>query len=138
MNNFYDLSEDAESRFYEVLTKKAFPINIGFMFIGNEKQKELVKITKIPDPYVFLMKRDVLVSINEDLMSKFDDESITILMEQEIDKISINLQSGKIKFIKTDLNTFSALVNKWGVDKVSRANQIEILAVEQKEDEFIA
>jgi hypothetical protein len=40
-----------------------------------------------------------MVTINDDLMSVFDDESIQILMEQEIDKISINIDSGKIKMV---------------------------------------
>jgi len=36
--------------------------------------------------------------------------------------------------VGTDLNTFSSIVNKWGVDKVARANKVEELYVEQKAD----
>ena len=75
-------------------------------------------------------------------MNAFDDESVTILMEQEIDKIYINIETGKMKLIKTDLNTFSSLVNKYGVEKVARANKVEELYQDQKrdarDDEFIA
>jgi hypothetical protein len=67
-------------------------------------------------------------------MDAFDEESRTILIEQEIDKINMNVESGKIKLVKTDLNTFASLVNKYGVEKVSRANQVESLFIEQKED----
>jgi hypothetical protein len=67
-------------------------------------------------------------------MNVFDEESITILFEQEIDKININLDSGKIKLVKTDLNTFSSLVNKYGVEKVARANKVEELYQEQQKD----
>jgi hypothetical protein len=141
MDKFYEVSEDTIAKFYEIFNKKSFPINISFQFIGNEKQKELIKVSKISDPYAFVLRKDILVSINDDLMSVFDDESITILVEQEIDKININIESGKIKLIKTDLNTFSALVNKYGVEKVARANKVEELYHEQKKDnteEFIA
>ena len=51
-------------------------------------------------------------------MSVFDDESIQILIEQEIDKVTMNIETGKIKLIKTDLNTFSAIVNKYGVESI--------------------
>ena len=90
-----------------------------------------------------IVKKEILVSINDDLMSVFDEESITILMEQEIDKININIETGKIKLVKTDLNTFSSIVNKYGVEKVARANKVEELYQEQKKDaktdeEFIA
>lgn len=143
MDKFYEVSEDTIAKFYEIFNKKSFPINIGFQFVGNEKQKELIKVSKMPDQYAFLLKKDILVSINDDLVSVFDDESITILIEQEIDKININIESGKIKLIKTDLNTFSALVNKYGVEKIARANKVEELYHEQKKDgksdeEFIA
>lgn len=143
MDNFYEVSEDTIKTFFEIFNKKSFPVSIGFQFIGNEKQKELIKVSKIADPYAFLVKKEILVSINDDLMSVFDDESITILMEQEIDKININIETGKIKLVKTDLNTFSSIVNKYGVEKVARANKVEELYQEQKKDaktdeEFIA
>ena len=76
----------------------------------------------------------MLISFNEDLLNVFDDDSITILIEQEIDKININMESGKIKLVGTDLNTFSSIVNKWGVEKVARANKVEELFVEQQKD----
>ena len=74
------------------------------------------------------------MSINEDLLNTYDEESATILFEQEIDKVNINLDSGKIKLVKTDLNTFSSLVNKYGVEKVARANKVEELYQEQQKD----
>lgn len=134
MDKFYEVSEDSIARFYEIFNKKAFPVSIKFQFIGNEKQKELIKVSKIADTYSFVLKKEILVSINDELMSVFDEESITILIEQEIDKININLESGKIKLVKTDLNTFSSLVNKYGVEKVARANKVEELYHEQKKD----
>jgi hypothetical protein len=143
MDKYYEISEDTIARFYEVFNKKSFPVSIKFQFIGCEKQKELIKVSKIPDHFAFVIQKEIFVSINDDLMSVFDDESITILIEQEIDKININIETGKIKFIKTDLNTFSAIVNKYGVEKVARANKVEELYQEQKKDgkvenEFIA
>ena len=95
---------------------------------------KLIKISKLSDPYVFLLNKELLVSINEDLLSVFDEESIGILIEQEIDKVSIETESGKIKMIKPDLNTFSALITKYGVEKVAKANQVEELYQQQKAD----
>jgi hypothetical protein len=134
MDNFYELSEDTISTFFEVFNKKAFPVSVKFQFEGEEKQKELIKISVIPPKFSFLLQKEILVSINEDLMMVFDEESVTILIEQEIDKININVESGKIKLGKTDLNTFSSIVNKYGVEKVARANKVEELYKEQKQD----
>lgn len=134
MDKFYDVSEDTKEVFFQIFNKKTFPVGIKFQFQGYEKQKELIKVQKIPDQYSFILQKEILITFNEDLMSVFDEESITILIEQEIDKININMDTGKIKLIKTDLNTFSSLVNKYGVEKVSRANKVAELYQEQKAD----
>lgn len=142
MDRFYDLSEDTIDDFYSIFNKKSFPIPLKFQFVGDSKQKNLVKIAKIADDYSFILQKELKVSINEDLLNAYDEESITILFEQEIDKININIDSGKVKLVKTDLNTFSSLVNKYGVEKVARANKVEELYQEQqrdaKDEEFIA
>jgi hypothetical protein len=141
MSKFYEVSDDTEKVFFNVFNKKSFPVSVKFQFVGSESQKSLIKISKINDQFSFLLEKELLVSINEDLLNVFDDESITILMEQEIDKISIDTQSGKIKMIKPDLTTFSSLISKYGVDKVAKANQVEELYQQQTKDgkeEFIA
>ena len=140
MAKFYEVSQDTIDTFFKVFNKKTFPMSVNFQFIGCENQKALIKISKLPDQYVFLMNKELIVIMNEDLFSVFDEVSITILIEQEIDKISIDGQTGKIKMIKPDLTTFSSLISKYGVDKVAKANQIEELYNQQVADgknEFI-
>jgi hypothetical protein len=134
MDRFYELSEDTINDFMSQFRSKSFPIEMKFQFIGDSKQKNLIKIAKIADDYSFVLQKELKVTINEDLLNAYDEESIQILFEQEIDKININLDSGKIKLVKTDLNTFSGLVNKYGVEKVARANKVEELYQEQQKD----
>ncbi len=131
---FYELSEDVIGTFNEVYNTKSFPINIGFQFLGASKQKQLIKLSKLNDQYQYLLSKDMIVCINEEVFDKFDEESKRILIEQELDKIWVDANSGKIKTIKPDLNTFSGLVNKYGIDKVARANQVEELYNQQKKD----
>lgn len=134
MDRFYELSEDTTADFFKIFNKKAFPVSLKFQFIGDSKQKNVISISKITDKYAFLLEKELLVSINEDLINAYDDESVEILFEQEIDKITINIDSGKIKLVRPDLNTFSALVNKFGIEKVARANKVEELYQEQQKD----
>jgi hypothetical protein len=134
MAKFYKVSEETITTFKKVFTKKSFPFNVGFEFIGCESQKNLIKISKLPDQFTFLLEKELLVQINDDLMNVFDEESIQILIEQEIDKISVNMDTGKIKMVKPDLTTFSSLINKYGIEKIARANKVEELYSQQKED----
>lgn len=134
MENYHELDEDTIGMFTEIIGKKSFSVDIKFVFVGSVKQKELIKVAKIPDQYAFLFGKELLVSMNEEMIKSFDEDSLTILIEQEIDKITIDYKSGKIKLIRPDLSTFSSLVKKWGIEKVSRANQITELYAEQTED----
>ena len=134
MDRFAELYQDTIDDFLKIFEKKSFPIPIKFQFIDDSKQKNLIKISKIADDFAFILKKELKVSINESLLNVYDEESITILFEQEIDKININIDTGKIKLVKTDLNTFPSLVNKYGVEKVARANKVEELYQTQKQD----
>jgi hypothetical protein len=134
MSKFYNLSDETISTFKSIFSKKSFPFNVGFQFVGSESQKNLIKISKMPDQFAFILEKELLVSINDDLMSVFEEELIQILMEQEIDKISVNMDTGKIKMVKPDLTTFSGLINKYGIEKVAKANKVEELYAEQKQD----
>ena len=133
-NKFYEVSQDTIDDFIKVYQKKTFGIELNFQFVGSRSQKTLIKLSKLSDQYSFLLGKNILVSINEELMDIIDEESIEILIEQEIDKVNINLESGKIKMIKPDLTTFSALINKHGINKIFKANQTEELISEQKND----
>jgi len=140
MSKYYNLTDYTIETFDNIFKKKAFPFDVKFDFIGSESQKTLIKISKIPDQYSFKMGKELLVSMNETLMGVFDEESIGILIEQEIDRVSVNIDSGKIKLIKPDINTFSGLINKYGISKIAKANQVQELFEQQKKDgqeEFI-
>jgi hypothetical protein len=47
MDRFYELSEDTIEDFFAIFNKKSFPVSIKFQFIGDTKQKSLIKIAKI-------------------------------------------------------------------------------------------
>ena len=134
MDKIYKLSDDTIDDFKKVIMKKAFPVNLDILFLGSSSQKGLIKVAKIPENYEFILEKNILVTINEELYDAYDEICREILFEQEIDRISINVESGKVKFIKPDLSTFSGIVKKYGVEEVSSANQVDLLSTEQKED----
>jgi hypothetical protein len=133
---FYILSEDTINDFMDVFNTKSFPVDVKFEFIGNSKQKKLIVVSKIAEENNFLYEKDVKVSINEALMDSFDEKIRTILIEQEIDKIGIDLKTGKIKLLPLEVKfeASTGLVQKYGLDEVAKANGIEFLAIEQKQD----
>jgi hypothetical protein len=135
-NKFYEISEETINIFMEIASQKCFN-EISFQFIGCDTQKTLIKISKLSEQYEFLLNKHILVSLNELLLHKFEPESIQILFEQELDKIHFNIETAKVKLIKTDINTFSTLIKKYGIEKISKANQLaEITAEKMVSNDF--
>ena len=138
ISKFYDISDETANIFTEIVRKKVLN-DVSFQFVGNDSQKI---ITKLAEQYEYMLRKHILVSINEKLMTDFDDEAINILFEQEIDKITFNMETGKVKLRKTDINTFASLIKKYGIEKVSRANQLAEITSEKVsadlENDFIS
>ena len=133
---FHELSEDTIEVFKNIEKEYAFAFDIKYVFQGNAKSKKLIEIKKIPDNYSVLLKdTDVLVQINEDFFIKMDDDIIHILFEQELDKLETNMDKGTIKIVQHSIKANPGLFNKYESGGVLRANEIQKLMSEQKEDE---
>lgn len=129
-SKFSDISEDTEKFFNNLLKKINQPFVLKFLLINNEKLKTAIKIQKISEVYQHICKADVIVFFNEDIFDKLDNSAKEILLRQELDKISVNVESGKIKLVKPDVVTFSGILKKFGFEKVARANQLNDLVTE--------
>lgn len=129
-SKFSDISEDTEKYFNNLLKKINQPFVLKFLLLNNEKLKTAIKIQKISEVYQHICKADVIVFFNEDVFDKLDNNAKEILLRQELDKISVNVESGKIKLVKPDVVTFSGILKKFGFEKVARANQLNDLVAE--------
>jgi hypothetical protein len=68
------------------------------------------------------------------MMDDLDEESREVLVLQELEKLSVDIDKGDIKLSKPDLTTFASLVKKYGIDVVARANNLAELASDQYAD----
>lgn len=132
--SFRNVDDSTSELFFGITRKIALPFTISFKLVNNEKQKKLIQLNKIPDVYAFLTNMEVLVTFNEDYMNVMDEQSIEILIQQELDRLHCDLNSGKIKISKPELSTSVGVIKKYGIDEVAKANKLEELLKEQKED----
>ena len=131
---FNELSEDVIEFFNELEKKLSFPTDLKMLFQSDAKQKNLLKIIKIPDRYSVLLKADLIVSFNEEYFDSFDDEAKTILIDQELALLEFNYEKGTLKIGKPNIMTSNSIFDKYGNDAVKRANQLTILLKEQLEE----
>jgi hypothetical protein len=138
MERYYSLSEDVLEVLNTYVSKfLATTVRLNIVFIGDSKLKKLIKIKKYNDEDRFITGNDIKIIINEsiwDLIEKDDQKAVEVLIKEEFDAISVNLETGKIKVDKPRFNTNKNLIEKYGYDIVSRAKELEELALSQAED----
>jgi len=134
-DQYYELDKEIVDFFNEVEREFAFAMTIKYIFQANSKQKSLVKVQKLADNYSILLNADILVTFNDTYFDKFDEEIRTILLEQEIDKIQVNLDKGTFKLIQPNLKTSIGIIKRHTYESVERANETERLLSESKNEQ---
>jgi hypothetical protein len=131
-DQYYDLDNEIIDFFREKENEFAFAMSIKYIFQANTKQKSLIKISKLADNFSVKLNADILVTINDKYFDKFDEEIKTILFEQELDKIQVNLEKGTIKIVQPSLKTSIGIIKRHSYESVERANETERLLTESK------
>jgi hypothetical protein len=134
-DQYYELDKEIIDFFNEVEREFAFAMTIKYIFQANSKQKSLIKVQKLADNYSVLLNADILVTVNDSYFDKFDEEIRTILFEQEIDKIQVNLDKGTFKLIQPNLKTSIGIIKRHTYESVERANETERLLSESKSEQ---
>jgi len=128
-NDIIDFIKDVERDFN-------IPLDITFKYLGNSKQKQLIKFTKIPDMYAndLSLNGDIMVVVNEEYFDNFDDDTKKVLIEKEYDRIDFNFEKGTIKISNPKINVNSGFVEKHSWQKVSDAIKLEDEFEQQRKD----
>ena len=133
-NTYYELSDEFITTFNAILEKMHLPTEIKYELLGNSKLKGGIKITKLSDLNKHLIKREIVIEINEDHISKLTDKAGEILITQELAKIHLDLEKGKLTLASPDVVTFASVINKYGASDVIDANQmIKLLQMQEEE-----
>jgi len=131
------LEQDIIDFFNEKIQKTSISINLKFLFLSKSTQKQVIKLTKIPEHYSYALKKDILVEVNETYYDNFnseDDKINDILFDQEIDKIEVNYEKGTFRLAKPSFASSKGIIDKYTFEEVDRAIETERLFKDQKDD----
>jgi len=134
--DFEKLEQDIIDYIKNVEKEFNIPIDITFKYVSNIKLKQLIKFTKIPDLYGndAMLNGDIVVVVNDEYFDNFDDETKTVLIEKEFDRIDFNFEKGTIKVTNPKININNGFVEKHGWDKISDAIKLEEEFEQQRKD----
>jgi len=129
---YYELDKDYIDFFKQIEQEFIFAIDFKYIFQANCKQKKLITIKKIADNYAVLLNAEILITVNDVMFEKLDNEIRTILFEQELDKIIPNLEKGSFSISQPTLKTSMGIIKKHTYEQVERANETERMLVKGK------
>lgn len=131
-------SEDVVNLFEEVRGKTSIPHWIVFEVLGNEKQKELYKITKLNDVVEVLTEGiNFSVVINEGILEGLPVNMQEMALEECLAGVCVS-DSDAVSLDKPNFNTHTGILQKFGhEDIISLHESIKSLfdAKKQEEDE---
>lgn len=140
IEKYYELNDDVIKFFYSCFNEFNIPLDLKFTFLGDNTQKQLIKMIKIPPQYAKLLNKDILVIINEymyDLFNENDNsnEINKILFDQQIDLIEYNLEKGTFKISKPSINLTNHSIKKYSFEKVKNAIELEKIILNKTKNE---
>ena len=144
MERYYDLGDDTLEVLNNLISKFVpTTVRLEYAFIGDNKLKKLLKVSKISDVNQHLTKgKQVLITVNESLWDAISEktEVIEILVREEFNGLVVNTETGKIKIEKLSFITSNSIIEKYTFDLVREAKELEKSVLEQtdeKEKEMI-
>ena len=131
---YQELDEEIVNFFKKAETEFNMPLSLRYVFQGVSTLNKLILITKVQEHYVDLVKADLLVQVNPIYFDSFDESTNKILFDNEIDKISFDMNKGTIKIVKPKIMVASGVGSKYGFESVLNALEAEKLIKAQLKD----
>lgn len=108
--------KETEDLFVNVLDGTSIPKSIRFELIASNDMKDVGKVAKANEILKYMTEVDIIVLINETIFDRLGDDQKKMIIEELLAQVYWDSNSGKIKLIKPDVNTFSLLIKKYGID----------------------
>ena len=108
--------KETEELFVKVLNNTSIPKSIRFELIASNDMKDVGKVAKASEILKYMTEIDIIVLLNENIFDRLADDQKTMIIEELLAQVYWDSNSGKIKLIKPDVNTFSLLIKKYGID----------------------
>ena len=108
--------KETEELFIKVLNETSIPKSIRFELISADDMKEVGKVAKGNEILKYMTDIDIIVLLNEHIFDKLAEDQKRMIIEELLAQVYWDSNSGKIKLIKPDVNTFSLLIKKYGID----------------------
>lgn len=136
---FNQVSEDIQNEIADYVQKFVVtPVRLSYAYIADSKSKKILKAKKVSEENRpnYTNEAQVLLVVNEtmwDLLNAKDNEATEILIREALQGISIN-EKDVVSVKKPSFNSSRSIMDKYTVDSVVKAKELEELVFAQAKD----
>ena len=102
---------------------------------ADNKQKDLIKITKSNDLNKELGKYDIAITINQRIFEKLAEDVRLLSLNEKLSSLHYNVEKDKVELNPYDVQSFSGFLNKYGYEQKKRMDESIKLTYEQVAEE---
>ncbi|MFW5847555.1 MAG: hypothetical protein ACOCVF_01365 [bacterium] len=114
---YTDVLDETLEKFNKVLETTSIPHWVEFKLLADFQQKELYQVRKANELLELLSDGiNVVIIINEQIYDDLTDEMKTIMFEEALTGIVVDIEKGKVSIEKYDITTYSGMLVKHGSD----------------------
>ena len=123
MAKFVELHEDLEAIFRTAIDAVESLREVTITLIGNERAKDIFKITKANDLLKFRTNDDIIIVVNEKSFEQLPPEFQRIVADEAITYISYNSEDDKVSVNQPDFTAHTGVLRKYGFELIERVRE---------------
>ena len=144
MAKFDELFDDVQEVFDNAVNRTTLERQVKIKIVANDKLKEIYKVVKTNDLTKYLSDDiDVVIIVNQVIFDQLEDDMKDIVADEALAYINFDPEKDKVTLGKTDLNTFTPILKKYGFEAYEQVQEVikslfETKRVTDDETDFIA
>jgi hypothetical protein len=136
MSKFEEVFEDTLELFQKHINESSIPKFIKIKILSNNKiKKDFGLVNKSQDIVKYMTDYDIIIQVNEPIFDQLADTQKEYIVNDLLAKIVYDMDKDKITIVNPDVNTFSGVLRKYGIDAYQSIKESIAVLLEQKQIE---
>jgi hypothetical protein len=132
---YCEVSPETLNVFIKKISEKELDHYVDIHIMSDDNQKDIGKVTKCNELVKYLTDFEVIIVVNDIVFFQLEPTQQEIVVEELLARIHYDTEKDKLMIVKPDTNTFSLLLDKYGLKQYQRVQEtITSLYHKKKED----
>lgn len=123
MASYCEVSPETLDIFTRKISEKELDHYMDIHVMSDDTQKDIGKVTKCTDLVKYLTEFEVIIVVNDMIFFQLEPGQQEIVVEELLARIHYNDEKDRIMIVKPDTNTFSLLLDKYGLKQYQRVQE---------------